>query len=121
MQCLSQVVLVSLAVFSTTYSADYLVFKGGTLRMLNYFQLQADHEPLLRALIDNARHGIVAGLSWGVVLASLGDHFGTGSKLNNSPILAEIAICVLIGSFVDLDHFISAKTINIEVRTLNTV
>jgi hypothetical protein len=57
-----------------------------------------------RALIDNATHALVAGFTWAIV------------------VYPKLALCVdevfyaaFVGSFIDMDHFIAACSIKLQV------
>ncbi|KAH0554473.1 transmembrane protein 267 [Cotesia glomerata] len=63
----------------------------------------------LKAVIDNATHGIVAGLSWTLIVL-----------LQNEPIaknLPSILFCIFLSSLIDVDHFVEAKSFNIKDAT----
>lgn len=57
-----------------------------------------------RALIDNATHAVVGGLSWTIVCL----HFG-------HPNVWEILQCTVLSSLIDADHFIRVNSLSIEV------
>ncbi|XP_074114950.1 transmembrane protein 267 [Cotesia typhae] len=63
----------------------------------------------LKAVIDNTTHGIVAGLSWTLIVI-----------LQNEPIaknLPSILFCTFLSSLIDIDHFVEAKSFNIKDAT----
>ena len=62
----------------------------------------------IRAIFDNLTHGIVGGFSWILVLLL--------SKKPLTPNIYSIVYSVVISSFIDLDHFVAAKSWNLRVR-----
>lgn len=65
----------------------------------------------LRAVADNATHGIIGLLTWYIVT----------NKVTNMSVASrfwEIMGCGLIASGIDLDHFAAAKSFKIEVLLL---
>ncbi|XP_057341162.1 transmembrane protein 267 [Microplitis mediator] len=60
---------------------------------------------LLRAIIDNLTHGCVAGLSWAFIVLLLNE-----SIVKN---IISILLCASMSSFIDVDHFIEAKSFHI--------
>ncbi|XP_012278053.1 transmembrane protein 267 [Orussus abietinus] len=56
----------------------------------------------LRAISDNLTHAIVGGLSWSLIVIL--------SKKSLSQNIFRILSCFLVSSFVDLDHFIVARS-----------
>ncbi|KAH8021539.1 hypothetical protein HPB51_015935 [Rhipicephalus microplus] len=61
--------------------------------------------PWLRALADNATHGLIAFLCWVMV---------SGRTLRKASLL-ESLLSGLFGCAVDVDHFLAARSLKIEV------
>ena len=62
---------------------------------------------LYRAVEDNLCHGLVAAICWLAVI---------GWRKNFSMSMLEIGCCAIIGCGVDLDHFIQARSLSLQVR-----
>lgn len=62
---------------------------------------------IFQAIFDNATHSIIGGLSWFLVCVC--------SKKYNSGVIVEVALCALIASLIDLDHFVVAKSLKLQV------
>lgn len=58
---------------------------------------------VIRGFCDNITHMVIAGLSWLIVVRNM--------KYTHSLQYFQVILCALIGSFIDLDHFLVAKTI----------
>lgn len=71
---------------------------------------KVDHH-VLKAIIDNATHGFIGIFSWAVVVFSLNSI--RNLKLNHC---AEIMGCGVIASLIDLDHFIAARSLSLQVK-----
>lgn len=67
-------------------------------------KVQSMSEPLTKALIDNSTHAIIGLLSAIIVLI---DHW-------DSIYLA--VVCMTVSSFIDLDHFLTAKSFKLSVK-----
>lgn len=63
---------------------------------------------IYRAFFDNITHAIIGGLSWLIVCLNFKNRY-------SSQTLFEIALCTLAGSFIDLDHFVTARSFNLKV------
>jgi len=74
--------------------------------------LQPSKWALVRALSDNATHGVVGGLSWWIVFGIQWPLGTAASRLNQS------LWCAFLASALDLDHFVAAGSINIHVSTI---
>lgn len=62
----------------------------------------------VRAVADNLTHGAIGLISWHVVTTHFVDHSFTAH-------LWEVVLCGLLASAVDLDHFVAARSVRIEV------
>jgi hypothetical protein len=63
----------------------------------------------MRAVADNMTHGAIGLLSWHIVTGHLAD-------LSFTARFWEVALCGLLASAIDLDHFVAARSLRIEVR-----
>lgn len=63
---------------------------------------------LFKALFDNATHAVIGGLSWLFVCLKYKSSHHTLSLL-------EIALCTVVSSVIDLDHFFAAGSIHLKV------
>jgi hypothetical protein len=88
--------LVLLCVFG-----DYYVFQS--LSLINLFLIKSVsilNETLVRALLDNIIHGLIGFVSWSII---------TYPNLN----YFELVVCWLLASIIDVDHFLSAKSLRL--------
>ncbi|KAK5650973.1 hypothetical protein RI129_002002 [Pyrocoelia pectoralis] len=71
-----------------------------------------DHSKLHlhRALFDNITHALIGGISWLVVCMVFRNRYTTQT-------LAEIALCTVIASCIDLDHFYAARSFHLKDAT----
>lgn len=63
---------------------------------------------VIRAISDNLTHGLVAGISWLLIIV-INQH----SIIKNIP---SIALCTAMSSFIDVDHFIEARSWRLNVK-----
>ena len=84
------------------FGADYTVFQWPPLQ-------KSEHKmKLLRAVTDTLSHGVIAGWSCtNVLLWQPGNNLSVG--------VVQIGMGVVIGSILDLDHFIEARSLKLEV------
>lgn len=73
----------------------------------NFVEL-TDH-PVLRALVDNATHAVIGAITGIAFVIQFYD------RISNCLGWLLILICFLTSSFIDLDHFIQARSWNLEV------
>ena len=66
-----------------------------------------------KALIDTFTHGSIGILSWAVVVFS-----SNSFRINNFNSSFEVFICGCIATLIDVDHFIAARSLNLQVRYL---
>lgn len=94
-----------------TFSSASLLASAG----LGMFCVAADHalqlsaiqqHLWLRAVLDNATHGIVGLWSWAVVIG-----------LRKKSDLYEVLLAGLLASIIDLDHFYMAGSLSLKVRS----
>ena len=83
--------------------ADYFVFCWRPVQ---------DRRPL-KALADNFTHGVAGGWCWANAVLLL------GQPVNYSHVFLEVSMGVLFGSIIDLDHFIEARSLAVEVGINN--
>lgn len=65
-----------------------------------------------RAIFDNVTHAIVGGLTWAVIL-----------NLSKKPLIqnfSSIIWCFCLSSFIDIDHFIAARSWKLSVSDIIT-
>lgn len=72
--------------------------------LVNYSDLK-----IVKALIDNCTHAIIGGFTWAVIQT-----FRKNDIYTNHTLL-EIFICTAASSFIDVDHFIAARSLRLEV------
>ena len=63
--------------------------------------------PFHRAFCDNFIHAIVALFSWTLIII-----LSNASIINN---INDIFLCTLLSSLIDLDHFIAARSLSLNV------
>lgn len=73
--------------------------------------LEKTRHVMTRALVDLLTHGLIGFLSWAVVLYRTELYRNHLSK----PIMAEVFVCGTLASFIDVDHFIAARSYRLEV------
>lgn len=62
---------------------------------------------IFQALVDNATHSIIGGLSWFLV--------SIYCKRYSYGVIVEVAVSAMIASVIDLDHFAVAKSFSLQV------
>ncbi|XP_013411603.1 transmembrane protein 267-like [Lingula anatina] len=70
------------------------------------FSFESAYADTLRALSDNLTHGLIAAISWAIVIDGQAD----------SPrgALLQILLCGALGSLVDVDHFLAARSLKLK-------
>ena len=70
------------------------------------------------ALLDNTRHGFVSGLCWLIVLIGTNDvSINHLKRLTFDPwMLIELSVATMIGSLIDIDHFVEARSLALQVK-----
>lgn len=76
----------------------------------NFVEL-TDH-PVLRALVDNGTHAVIGAITGIAFVIQFYD------KMTNCLGWCLILLCFLTSSLIDLDHFIQARSWNLEVSVL---
>lgn len=61
-----------------------------------------------QAIFDNVTHCMIGGLSWLLVC--------TYCKKLNYGVMIEVAVCAVIASLIDLDHFAMARSFSLQVK-----
>ena len=86
------------------FGADYTVFQWPPLQ-------KSEHKmKLLRAVTDTLSHGVIAGWTCAnVLLWQPGNNLSVG--------VVQVGMGMVIGSILDLDHFIEARSLKLEVIT----
>lgn len=79
----------------------------GIVSIVGDVALKYEHRPVLRAIFDNSTHALVGALSWSAIVVL--------SKKSVMQNLTQISICFFMSSFIDLDHFIAAKSWKLDV------
>ena len=79
--------------------ADYFVYRWRPVQ----------HRRALKAIADNFTHGVAGGWCWLNAVLLL------GQPVNYSHVVLEVSMGVLFGSIIDLDHFIEARSLTMEV------
>ncbi|KAK9884916.1 hypothetical protein WA026_009153 [Henosepilachna vigintioctopunctata] len=64
-----------------------------------------------KAIVDNSTHFLIGGISWLIVCIN------TTFVLNHSGCLFQILLCGVIASIIDVDHFLSAKSLSLKDAT----
>lgn len=70
-------------------------------------RLKSATNPLIKAAIDNATHGLIGLLSALIVISVQAD------KIHLA------VVCMAMSSLIDADHFIAARSLKLSVRDLN--
>jgi hypothetical protein len=79
----------------------------GACSILGDFDLKYGKNELERAVFDNVTHATIGGLTWMLIVI-----LSRKSLMRN---LDSIFSCFLLASFIDLDHFIAARSWHIHV------
>jgi hypothetical protein len=79
----------------------------GIVSFLGDKGLQNGKSEILRAISDNLTHAVVGGITWTLVIVLLKQ-----SLIEN---VKNIVICFFMSSLIDVDHFITAGSWNINV------
>lgn len=72
-----------------------------------------EHSHILKAVIDNGTHAAIGGLTWSVVC------FQRKIFPSSSEIIWQVLLCTVVASMTDVDHFIEAKSLKLQVNTLH--
>lgn len=100
-KCLSNdvtaIVLLELCLVTVCYVGDYLLFSS--------------QDPVIKAVSDNLTHGLVGALSWTIITFSSSISVVSNIKIHGLWILT----AGLLSSGVDIDHFLAAHSLNLEV------
>ncbi|XP_070515607.1 transmembrane protein 267-like isoform X2 [Cardiocondyla obscurior] len=91
------------------WSRALLTCAIGACSILGDFGLRYGKSESARALFDNATHATVGGLTWTLIVV-----LSRKSVVRN---LKSILSCFLLASFIDLDHFIAARSWHIHDAT----
>lgn len=93
------IILLELILMLNCIIGDYVIFKTDKYRnaIIDKLSLKLMH---INALLDNSSHALIGLVSWAIV---------TWPKLD----LYDLIICTCMASFIDLDHFISAKSMHL--------
>lgn len=76
--------------------------------LLGDFLVGKSEVHLHKALLDNATHAVIAGISWLIVCFRF--------KYENAlQIALEVLGCAALGSLIDLDHFLAARSLRLKV------
>lgn len=76
--------------------------------ILGDFLVNIINVQIYKATIDNATHALIGGLSWFAVSLKHKEHHHTDTLLY-------VFYCTILSSFIDLDHFITAKSFYLKV------
>lgn len=80
-------------------------FLGSICYVLDVIFLSVQHQSLYhRALADNSAHGLIAFVSWCVA-----------SGIRTRKDIMDAILCGLIACSIDVDHFIAAKSLRLQV------
>ncbi|KAF2892997.1 hypothetical protein ILUMI_13173 [Ignelater luminosus] len=88
----------------------YLVTLLILVAIIGDYVVQYSKLHIYKAFFDNITHAIIGGLSWLIVCL----YFKNRYPLHT---LFEIALCTITASFIDLDHFIAARSFNLKDAT----
>ena len=86
------------------FVADYFVYRWRPIQ----------HRRALKAVADNFTHGVAGGWCWLNALLLL------GQPVNYSHVVVETTMGVMFGSVIDLDHFVEARSLAMEVIIIHT-
>ena len=95
-------ILKVLPIYVTCFISDYFLKSNILLSM------KIERVDLAKAICDNAGHAAIAGLCWLIIL----DY---NVRIRS---LIEVGICGVIGSLVDVDHFIHARSLYLKVSSI---
>lgn len=96
------------------YKKWNLILKIGLTSLIGISSFMGDtslkyvHTAVARAILDNLTHAIVGGLTWTLILIL--------SKKSFVQNLHDIFFSFALSSFIDLDHFLAARSWKLNVR-----
>ncbi|XP_018579196.1 transmembrane protein 267 [Anoplophora glabripennis] len=98
--------------FKYFYSLNvYITFLIAVVAILGDYIVAHLKIHIFQAIFDNATHAIIGGLSWFLVCINY------KTELRSSYVILEIGICSFLSSFIDVDHFIAAKSLSLTKAT----
>lgn len=95
---------------------SYLICFISVTAILGDYLVIRNSNATAKAVFDNATHAIIGALCWTLFYIN-SNKVGISTKC----IIFEIAICALIASVIDLDHFIAAKSLSIKVSAMKFI
>lgn len=78
----------------------------------DYLVSRIHQKHAVKAICDNSAHFSIGGISWLIVCIN------TSFSQNNTQCLLEILLCAFIAAVIDVDHFISAKSLSLKVQIM---
>lgn len=84
---------------------SFLIY--GSLNFIDVLVFDMVIDRHVKAILDNSGHAWIAGLSWLMVRL--------GNTINHRELIFEVFISSIIGSIIDLDHFIEAEKLTLKV------
>lgn len=94
-------VIFCLLIVLVCYSGDYILF---------YVSSKYSHSLVLRAFVDSSTHAVIGGLCWALVESD--------RLLVNFQSWINCISCMFLAAIVDVDHFISAGSLDLQVILL---
>ncbi|KAL3280018.1 hypothetical protein HHI36_017526 [Cryptolaemus montrouzieri] len=93
----------------TFYAVGLIV----AVSLLGDYLVSRNHEKhALKAIFDNSTHFLIGGISWLIVCIN------TSFLQNHIECLFQILLCAVIASIIDVDHFISARSLSLKDATI---
>ncbi|VEN43758.1 unnamed protein product [Callosobruchus maculatus] len=97
--------------FSKFFSLSaILIALLGLIAVVGDYLVKHTNLHLFQAVFDNTTHAIIGGLTWFIFCLKY-------KNSNTLQSLAEVALCTIISSMIDLDHFVAARSLNLEDAT----
>lgn len=87
----------------------YLTILLGLVAVIGDYLVAHSNLHLFQAIFDNATHAVIGGLTWFFYRHNYKNYLAIDT-------IKEIALCTLLSSCIDLDHFIAAHSIHLKVR-----
>lgn len=92
-----------------TYSINAVALLVAVSLLGDHLVSRIHQKHAVKAICDNSTHFLIGGISWLIVCIN------TSFLQNHTQCLLEILLCAFIAAVIDVDHFISAKSLSLKV------
>ncbi|XP_045460253.1 LOW QUALITY PROTEIN: transmembrane protein 267 [Harmonia axyridis] len=95
-----------------TYSINAVALLVAVSLLGDHLVSRIHQKHAVKAICDNSTHFLIGGISWLIVCIN------TSFLQNHTQCLLEILLCAFIAAVIDVDHFISAKSLSLKEATI---